>query len=132
MSARRKLMLATWTAPSEGNVLGVLTINAEPLKAFLDAAKSKGDRLTVTTIVAKATALAFRYSPGLNARLVNDVFIPKSSIDVSCLCMLEGGKDLCQSNPPAAAARASRSRSRSLCVLNVFCLCDYFDKTQRW
>lgn len=95
MSTRRKLMAATWSAPSEGTIYGVLNINAEPLIAYLDKLEREtGQKVTVTTAVLKALAFGLKAAPGINCRLVGGSFVPRASVDVSCLVALEGGKDL--------------------------------------
>jgi len=35
MSTRRKLMMASWATPSEAQVFGIITVNAEALTAYL-------------------------------------------------------------------------------------------------
>jgi hypothetical protein len=35
MSTRRKLMMASWRTPSEAQVFGIITVNAEPITAYL-------------------------------------------------------------------------------------------------
>jgi len=88
-------MLASWTAPSEGTVFGVVECNAEPLCEFIEAFNKKtGAKISVTTIIIKALGLSFREAPGLNCRLVGNKFIPHKTIDISCLVALEDGKDL--------------------------------------
>lgn len=155
MSTRRKLMAATWEAPSEGTIFGVITINAEPLMAYLEKVRregagnrhagrqrphhacrlaldsrragnrvqnsqvrvhgsllrrsfrcrsspllllrqlaARGTKISVTTAVVRALALALRDAPSFNSRLVLGRFIPHSTIDVSCLVALDDGKDL--------------------------------------
>jgi pyruvate dehydrogenase E2 component (dihydrolipoamide acetyltransferase) len=101
MSIRRKLMLSTWSAPSEGNIYGLITINAEPIRAYLEKRKAADQndasgpvKITVTTLMAKAVALAFQSAPRMNSRLVADKFIPKPTIDVSLLVNVDDGSDL--------------------------------------
>ena len=66
-STRRKLAIATWSAPREGNIYGKLTVNAEPALAYLAAlTEATGENVTLTHFVGKAVATALASSPGLN------------------------------------------------------------------
>lgn len=95
MPGRRKLMAATWSPPQEGNIYGTFVFNAEPLVAFLDKLhKEQGVKVSVTTAVTKALALAIKACPGLNCRLVFGKFVPRKSVDIACLVALDDGKDL--------------------------------------
>jgi len=94
MSTRRKLMLASWSEPSEGSIHGLLHVNAEPLLRHLDELRAQDRKVTITTAVIKAIALALRYAPSLNCRIIHDTFVPHKTIDVGCLVALDDGKDL--------------------------------------
>jgi len=107
MSTRRKLMLATWSEPSEGTVFGVLNCNADPLLSYLEKRAQTGNKISVTTAVLKAVSLSRRAGPGLNCALAFGKFIKKPTIDGSCLVALEDGKDL-------AAAKIKDADRKSL------------------
>lgn len=95
MTTRRKLAISTWSAPSEGNIFGKLTINATALQAFIATFREQtGLKLSVTHLVGKAVALALRRAPGLNGRIFLGRFIPHETIDISFLVALEDGADL--------------------------------------
>lgn len=94
MSTRRKLMMASWSEPSEGTVFGILNLNAEPLAAYMEKLQAQGTKISVTIAVLKAVAIAMREAPGLNSRIAFGQFIPRDTIDVACLVALDDGKDL--------------------------------------
>jgi len=94
MSTRRKLMLATWADQTEAQVYGIINVNADPLIAYLDGLAAKGDKVTVTTACLKAVAMAMKEAPSLNSRIAFGHFLPRPSVDVSCLVSLDDGADL--------------------------------------
>lgn len=94
MSTRRKLMMATWSAPAEGNVFGVITCNADPLVAYLEELKKQKKSVSVTTVILRAIGIAYREAPAINCSIAFGQFIPNKSIDISCLVALDDGADL--------------------------------------
>jgi len=86
--------MATWSAPSEGSVFGVVECNAEPLMKFLSQKNDDTLKISVTTAVIKALGLALREAPSLNCTILSDKFIPRKSLDISCLVAVDDGKDL--------------------------------------
>ncbi len=94
-STRRKLAIATWSAPSAGNIYGKLTLDAEPaLKYIAEVREKTGERVTITHFVGKAVAMALAATPGLNGRIRWSRFIPHDTVDIAFLVVLEGGADL--------------------------------------
>jgi len=88
-------MLASWSAPSEGTVFGVVDCNADPLMDYLKKINDgKELKISVTTAVIKALSMALREAPSLNCTILADRFVPRKSIDVSCLVAVDDGKDL--------------------------------------
>ena len=69
MSTRRKLMMASWHTPSEAQVYGTITVNAEPLLAYL-AKQPAGHKPSVTTCAVKAVAVAMKEAPGFNSTIL--------------------------------------------------------------
>jgi pyruvate/2-oxoglutarate dehydrogenase complex dihydrolipoamide acyltransferase (E2) component len=124
MSTRRKLMLSTWHDQTEAQVYGIISVNADPLLAYLDAqarvASPEGDsssasapsKISVTTACIKAVAMAMKEAPGLNSRIVFGQFVPRPSVDVSCLVALDDGTDL-------AVAKLNRCDTKTLGELHA-------------
>lgn len=95
MSTRRKLAIASWSAPQEGNIYGKLTVDATRALAYLEHLRSTtGQRVSITHLVGKAVSMALAQAPTLNGRVVFDRFIPFSTVDIAFLVALEEGKDL--------------------------------------
>ena len=95
MSTRRKLAIASWSAPHEGNIYGKLTIDAGPALAWMEAKRARtGEKLSITHLVGKACALALHRAPSLNGRILFGSFVPHTSVDIAFLVALEDGKDL--------------------------------------
>jgi pyruvate/2-oxoglutarate dehydrogenase complex dihydrolipoamide acyltransferase (E2) component len=107
MSTRRKLAIATWSAPQEGNIYGKLTVDAGPALAYIEAVRAEtGEKVTITHLVGKAVAIALARAPGLNGRVLFGAFEPYPTVDVTYLVALEEGGDLGK----AKIARADTKR----------------------
>lgn len=95
MSTRRKLAIATWSAPQEGNIYGKLSVDATQALAYLDFLRQRtGEHVTVTHLVGKAVSMALAQAPTLNGRVVMGRYIPFPTVDIAFLVALENGQDL--------------------------------------
>jgi pyruvate/2-oxoglutarate dehydrogenase complex dihydrolipoamide acyltransferase (E2) component len=95
MSTRRKLAIATWGNPSEGNIYGKLTLDATEVLAYLDHIRqTTGERATITHLVGKACGEALKQAPTLNGYLRFGAFIPHETVDIAYLVALEEGANL--------------------------------------
>ncbi len=95
MSTRRKLAIATWSSPSEGNIYGKLTIEMTGALAYLDYLREKkGEKVTITHLVGKAAGMALKNAPDLNGRIVFGRYIPHKTVDLAFLVALPEGSDL--------------------------------------
>ncbi|MRG96671.1 2-oxo acid dehydrogenase subunit E2 [Polyangium spumosum] len=94
-STRRKLAIATWSSPREGNIYGKLVMDAGEAVAYVEhLRKTTGQKVTVGHIVGKAAAMAMKSAPGLNGRIVFGRYVPHETVDVTFLVALEDGRDL--------------------------------------
>lgn len=91
---RRKLAIATWTAPREGNIYGKLTVEATELLAYVERKRAEGLRITPTHVVGMAVARALAQAPGLNGYLRLGKFFPHKTTDITFLVALDDGADL--------------------------------------
>ncbi len=95
MSLRRKLAIATWSSPREGNIYGKMSIDMGNALAYIDfLRKTSGQKITITHLVGKAAGTAFRDCPDINGRIFLGRYIPHKTVDMAFLVSLEGGKDL--------------------------------------
>lgn len=95
MSLRRKIAIATWSSPKEGNIYGKMSIDMSNALAYIDfLRKTSGQKITITHLVGKAAATAFRDCPDINGRIFLGRYIPHKTVDMAFLVSLEGGKDL--------------------------------------
>ncbi len=95
MSTRRKMAIATWAPPREGNIYGKLTLDVGEALAYLEhVRRTTGEKVTITHLVGKAVGMALADSPGLNGRVVLGRFVPFDTVDLSFLVVVEGGSDL--------------------------------------
>ena len=95
MTVRRKLSIASWSAPSEGNIYGKLTVDAtEALKYLAHHCEASGEKVTITHLVGKAVAMALTKSPGLNGVIRLGTYVQRSTVDTAFLVALEEGRNL--------------------------------------
>ncbi|MCO4762481.1 MAG: 2-oxo acid dehydrogenase subunit E2 [Myxococcales bacterium] len=95
MSTRRKLAIATWRAPQEGNIYGKLTLDATAVLDYIkDVRLRTGEKVTITHVVGRAVAMALQKAPDLNGRIVFGRFEPFPSVNVTYLVSLKEGADL--------------------------------------
>lgn len=95
MTVRRKLAIASWDAPREGNIYGKLTVDATEALAYLaHVRETTGEKVTITHLVGRAVGDALKQAPSLNGRILFGRYIPHDQVDVTYLVVLEGGKNL--------------------------------------
>ncbi len=95
MSVRRKLAIASWSAPREGNIYGKLTLDATQAVAYLDWVRATtGEKVTITHLVGKAVGMALAKAPALNGYLRLGSYIPHETVDIAFLVVLEEGENL--------------------------------------
>lgn len=95
MSTRRKLAIASWSDPREGNIYGKLTVDATAALEYLEYLKRKtGEKVTITHFVGKAIGQALARAPTLNGYLRLGAFVPHKTVDIAYLVALEEGANL--------------------------------------
>jgi pyruvate/2-oxoglutarate dehydrogenase complex dihydrolipoamide acyltransferase (E2) component len=95
MTTRRKLAIATWSEPREGNIYGKLTVDVDRLLDWLAKERERtGVKVTVTHAVGKAVGKALAAAPGLNGRIAWGGFVPHDNVSVTFLVVLDEGSDL--------------------------------------
>jgi pyruvate dehydrogenase E2 component (dihydrolipoamide acetyltransferase) len=114
-TTRRKLAIATWSAPREGNIYGKLTADASQCLRYIEHLRATtGEKVTVGHVVGKAAALAMKQAPGLNGRIVLGRFVPHETVDVAFLVALEDGKDLAKTKIARADEQSITDIARAL------------------
>ncbi|MEX1368270.1 MAG: 2-oxo acid dehydrogenase subunit E2 [Nannocystaceae bacterium] len=95
MSTRRKLAIATWRAPREGNIYGRLALDTEQVERYLAwLLETTGEKVTLTAFVGACVARALASTPSLNGRIWLGRYIPHETVSISFLVALEEGGDL--------------------------------------
>jgi pyruvate dehydrogenase E2 component (dihydrolipoamide acetyltransferase) len=95
MTTRRKLAIATWGPPDEGNIYGKLTVDVtEALKYLEHLRVTTGEKVTITHLVGKCVGNALAQAPGLNGYIRFGRYIPHGQVNVTYLVALEDGADL--------------------------------------
>lgn len=115
MTTRRKLAIATWKAPAEGNIYGRVTLDATQALAYLEYVKEKtGEKVTITHLVGRAVAEALKNAPGLNGRIVWGKYKPFETVAISFLVALEEGKDLAKAKVDQADTKSVSAIAKEL------------------
>ncbi len=83
--ARRKLAVATWRSPREGNIYGKITVDAGPVLAWLEAQRERHPQLTLTHVVLAAAGRSLAQATGLNGHLRWGRFHPHARADAALL-----------------------------------------------
>ncbi len=95
MTVRRKLAIATWSAPREGNIYGKLDLDVEEVLRYIEWLRARsGEKVTLTHFIGKCVAEALAKSPGLNGVIRLGTYVPRETVDVSYLVALEEGRNL--------------------------------------
>lgn len=95
MSLRRKIAIASWSAPKEGNIYGKISMDMGNVLKYVEYLRqSTKEKITVTHIVGRAAGLALAQCPDLNGRIFLGTYYPHDTVDLAFLVSLEGGKDL--------------------------------------
>ncbi len=92
---RRKLAIASWDAPREPNIYGRMTLDIEPALAYVEhQRKTSGEKVTLTTVIGKAVAMALAETPSLNGFIRFGSYVQHDKVRVAFLVALEEGKNL--------------------------------------
>ena len=95
MTLRRKLAIATWDAPREGNIYGKLTIDATRALEYIEHVRAQtGEKVTITHLVGKACAMALAKAPSLNGTIRFWRYVPHDHVNIAFLVALEEGENL--------------------------------------
>ena len=90
MTSRRRMLITTWDAPKNGNIMGSLEVDVGPLQTWMAQVRQRtGVKVTYTHAVIKAVGLALRACPGLNGHIACGEYWPADSVDVGCLVATE-------------------------------------------
>lgn len=121
-SVRRKLAIASYRPPAEPNIYGRLELDATAALAYLEEVRQRtGEKVTITHLVGKATAVALAEEPTLNGRIRLGRYIPNERVSLAFLVTMPDGSDLARAKVDdadkkdvAAIARELRQRSERL------------------
>lgn len=92
---RRKLAIASWRPPREGNIYGKVTVDATEALAYLDDVRERtGEKVTITHLVGKAVAAALADEPTLNGYIRLGSFVPHDKVALTFLVSMPDGSDL--------------------------------------
>lgn len=122
MTTRRKLAIATWGAPTEGNIYGRMALDTEEVERYLAwLRRTTGEKVTLTAFVGACVARGLAATPSLNGRIWLGRYRPHDSVSISFLVALEEGGDLgkakierADEKGPQGIARELRERAGTL------------------
>ena len=121
-SVRRKLSIATWSAPREGNIYGKLTVDVSEAQVYIaHLRRTSGEKVTLTHLVGKAVATALSQAPGLNGVIRLGRYHAHAGVSLSFLVALQEGRNLAKAliqdfdqKSVVDVARELRSRAEAL------------------
>ncbi len=88
---RRKLAIATWAPPAEGNIFGKVEFDMTEANRYLAKLREEtGVRVSITHLVGLAAARAMAKAPGLNGKILFGKFVPHDTVDVTFLVASDG------------------------------------------
>lgn len=95
MGLRRKLAIATWSSPREGNIYGKVILDARPVLEHIRKLREEtGVHVTLTHFITKVLGNTLREPIDLNGYISFGRFVPHKTVDLSVAVALEGGKNL--------------------------------------
>jgi pyruvate/2-oxoglutarate dehydrogenase complex dihydrolipoamide acyltransferase (E2) component len=95
MTTRRKLAIATWGPPREGNIYGKMTVDATNALAWLaHLRETTGERVTITHFVGRVVGEALSQAPSLNGYIRLGRYVPHDRTSLAFLVALEEGANL--------------------------------------
>jgi pyruvate/2-oxoglutarate dehydrogenase complex dihydrolipoamide acyltransferase (E2) component len=104
-AVRRKVAVATWTAPTEGRLMTRIVVDAEPVQAYVESRRAAGAKgLTIMHVVGAAAARAVHAVPEANARVRAGRIVPFDGVSVGFAVDIGQGTDLA----PCKVAGADR------------------------
>jgi hypothetical protein len=115
MTTRRKLAIATWAPPSEGNIYGRISLDTEEVSRYLAwLRETSGEKVTLTAFIGACVARALGETPSLNGRIWLGRYIPHETVSISFLVALEEGGDLGKAKIEHADEKGPQGIAREL------------------
>lgn len=122
MTTRRKLAIATWSSPKEGNIYGKISVDLSDALRYIQYLRAQsGEHISITHVVGKAVAKALSTAPEVNGRIVFGRYVPHETVDVSFLVSLNEGTDLAKAkvshiDQKSIVEIAADLREKSTCI----------------
>ncbi len=94
-AVRRKVAVATWTAPTEGKLMTRIVVDAAPLQEYVARRRSEGAKgLTLMHVLGAAAARAAAEQPAANSRVRGGRIVPFEDVSVGFAVDIGLGTDL--------------------------------------
>ncbi len=92
---RRRIAVATWTAPREGRLLSRVAVDADPVLDYVTRRRAEGAQgLTAMHVLGAAAARALHVVPVANSRVVAGRLVPFDDVSVAFAVDVGRGTDL--------------------------------------
>jgi pyruvate/2-oxoglutarate dehydrogenase complex dihydrolipoamide acyltransferase (E2) component len=115
MNTRRKLAIATWGPPTEGNIYGRIALDTEEVERYLAwLRRTSGEKVTLTAFVGACVARGLAATPSLNGRIWLGRYRPHQTVALSFLVALEDGGDLGKAKIERADEKGPQGIAREL------------------
>ncbi len=93
-TGKTKLFMISWSQPYDPVIYGTSKMKSTKVKKLCEEySKSKGIKVGITTFCLKLASLIIKKFPDINGNIIFGRFIPKESIDVSCVVSTEKGEE---------------------------------------
>ncbi len=94
-AVRRKVAVATWTAPTEGRLMTRIVVDAAPVQDYVDRRRAEGAKgLTIMHVLGAAAARAVHAVPDANTRVRGGRVVPFDDVSVGFAVDIGQGTDL--------------------------------------
>ncbi|MGB8649114.1 MAG: 2-oxo acid dehydrogenase subunit E2 [Mycobacteriales bacterium] len=102
-AVRRKLAVATWTAPTEGRLMTRIVVDAAPLQEYVARKRAEGAKgLTLMHVVGAAAGRALHAVPAANTKVRGGRIVPFDDVSVGFAVDIGQGTDLAPCKVPHA------------------------------
>lgn len=94
-SSFHRLACAMWDSPRNPQIFGSMDVEMSKCLKFMDTYNKKHrEKITITHVVVRALALAYKKFPELNIKAERNRLYRRNSIDITVLVTAEGGGEL--------------------------------------
>jgi pyruvate dehydrogenase E2 component (dihydrolipoamide acetyltransferase) len=95
MNSKKKALMAMWSHPFDPIIYGTVNLKVDKLQEFLkNESQINGRKIGITVFILKVMSQVYKKFPQLNGHITFGKFLPKDTVDISCMVSVNGGKGL--------------------------------------